>query len=55
MPFEELLDPETGRTRVRLVDTEAEHYRVARDYMIRLEPRTWRTRNTCAVSPGQRT
>jgi 6-phosphofructokinase 1 len=39
VPFDELMDPETGRTRVRLVDTEAEHYRVARDYMIRLEPK----------------
>jgi ATP-dependent phosphofructokinase / diphosphate-dependent phosphofructokinase len=38
VPFEDLLDPETGRTRVRVVDTESEHYRVARDYMIRLEP-----------------
>ena len=37
IPFEELRDPETGRTRVRLVDTQAEHYKVAREYMIRLE------------------
>jgi len=38
LPFEDLKDPETGRTRVRLVDLESEHYRVAREYMIRLEP-----------------
>jgi 6-phosphofructokinase 1 len=37
LPFEDLLDPETGRTRVRLVDIDSLHYRVARDYMIRLE------------------
>ena len=37
IPFEELRDPETGRTRVRLVDIQAEHYKVAREYMIRLE------------------
>ena len=37
LPFEDLRDPETGRTRVRLVDLESEHYRVAREYMIRLE------------------
>jgi 6-phosphofructokinase 1 len=37
LPFEELLDPDTGRTRVRLVDLDSTHYRVARDYMIRLE------------------
>jgi 6-phosphofructokinase len=39
IPFEELRDPATGRTRVRLVDLQSEHYRVARDYMIRLERR----------------
>lgn len=38
LPFEELRDPETGRTRVRLVDLESDHYKVAREYMIRLEP-----------------
>jgi ATP-dependent phosphofructokinase / diphosphate-dependent phosphofructokinase len=38
LPFEDLRDPETGRTRVRLVDRHSEHYRVAREYMIRLEP-----------------
>jgi 6-phosphofructokinase 1 len=37
MPFEELTDQETGRTRIRHVDNCAEHYRVARLYMIRLE------------------
>jgi 6-phosphofructokinase 1 len=38
LPFSDLKDPATGRTRVRLVDTDSEHYRVARDYMIRLTP-----------------
>ncbi len=37
VPFEDLVDPATGRTRIRLVDTRSEHYRVARKYMIRLE------------------
>ena len=37
IPFEELADPATGRTRVRLVNTDSLHYRVARDYMIRIE------------------
>ena len=37
MPFDDLVDKETGATRVRLVDTESVHYRVAREYMIRLE------------------
>ena len=39
VPFTDLRDPNTGRTRIRLVDIESEHYRVARDYMIRLEER----------------
>jgi 6-phosphofructokinase 1 len=37
LPFDELRDPETGRTRVRLVDITGESYIVAREYMIRLE------------------
>jgi len=37
LPFDELRDPETGRTKIRLVDIHSEHYRVAREYMIRLE------------------
>ncbi len=36
--LEELLDPVTGRIRTRLVDVTSEAYRVARDYMVRLEP-----------------
>ncbi len=35
--FKEILDPATGRTRVRLVDIESESYKVGRKYMIRLE------------------
>lgn len=37
IPFDELREPETGRTRVRFVDTGSEGFRVARAYMIRLE------------------
>src|ERR1700722_1892480 len=36
--LEQLLDPATGRIRIRLVDITAESYRVARSYMTRLEP-----------------
>ncbi|MGH7932135.1 MAG: diphosphate--fructose-6-phosphate 1-phosphotransferase [Candidatus Binataceae bacterium] len=36
--LDQLLDPNTGRIRVRLVDTHTESYQVARSYMIRLEP-----------------
>jgi ATP-dependent phosphofructokinase / diphosphate-dependent phosphofructokinase len=35
--LDELLDPATGRIRTRQVDITSEGYRVARDYMVRLE------------------
>jgi 6-phosphofructokinase 1 len=35
--FDELREPGTGRTKIRLVDTQSEGFRVARAYMIRLE------------------
>jgi 6-phosphofructokinase 1 len=38
VPFSEIMDPATGRTRVRLVDVKSESYRVAQQYMIRLQP-----------------
>ncbi|MBM3462763.1 MAG: 6-phosphofructokinase [Armatimonadetes bacterium] len=38
IPFEEIADPTTGRTRIRYVDVRAEVYEVARHYMIRLAP-----------------
>ena len=37
IPFEDLVEPESGRTKVRLVDTPSEAFRVARAFMIRLE------------------
>jgi len=36
IPFEKILDPKTGRTRVRMVDLSSEYYRIARRYMIRV-------------------
>jgi ATP-dependent phosphofructokinase / diphosphate-dependent phosphofructokinase len=36
VPFGQMLDNETGRTRVRLVDTASTRYAIARRYMIRL-------------------
>jgi 6-phosphofructokinase 1 len=38
----ELQDPSTGRVRVRMVDITTESYRVARNYMTRLEPNDFR-------------
>jgi hypothetical protein len=36
IPFNRMLDPATGRTRVRLVDIRSTRYAIARRYMIRL-------------------
>jgi 6-phosphofructokinase 1 len=36
LPFEEVQDTKTGRIKTRMVDVQSEHYRVAREYMIRL-------------------
>ena len=38
LPFKTMLDPATGRTKVRMVDIESEYYKVAREYMARLTP-----------------
>jgi 6-phosphofructokinase 1 len=35
--FDEILDPKTGRTRIRLVDIDTESYEVAEEYMIKLK------------------
>jgi ATP-dependent phosphofructokinase / diphosphate-dependent phosphofructokinase len=37
IPFDALREPDTGRMKVRLVDTHSEGFQVARAYMIRLE------------------
>jgi 6-phosphofructokinase len=42
----ELLDPATGRIRPRTVDIASESYHVARSYMIRLEPRDLKERDS---------
>jgi len=36
IPFDTMIDPETGRTRVRSVDVESTRYKIAKSYMIRL-------------------
>jgi 6-phosphofructokinase 1 len=36
IPFAQLVDPETGRTRIRLVDIHSTRYGIARRYMLRL-------------------
>jgi 6-phosphofructokinase 1 len=37
LPFGSFGDPDTGRVRIRLVNVESSTYRVAREYMIRLD------------------
>jgi 6-phosphofructokinase 1 len=37
IPFEQLIDKETGRARIRLVNIHSERYAIARSYMIRLK------------------
>jgi len=37
VPFAEMLDPATGRTRVRTVDIRSNRYAIARRYMVRLQ------------------
>jgi ATP-dependent phosphofructokinase / diphosphate-dependent phosphofructokinase len=36
IPFADMIDPRTGRTRVRLVDVHSPRYEIAREYMTRL-------------------
>jgi 6-phosphofructokinase 1 len=37
LPLVSFSDPQTGRVRIRLVNIESSSYRVAREYMIRLD------------------
>lgn len=37
LTFDEIRDPETGKTKVRRVNVESVHYRIARGFMMRLE------------------
>ena len=36
IPFTQMVDPITGRAKVRMVDITAQSYQIARQYMIRL-------------------
>ncbi|HST52351.1 MAG TPA: 6-phosphofructokinase [Pyrinomonadaceae bacterium] len=42
VPFDEVIDPATGRGRRRAVDVDTESYRVARDYMVRIGEKDFR-------------
>ena len=59
LDLQDLLDPATGRIRLRLVDVRGETYEVARSYMVRLEasdlvePKLARLSGETALSPEQ--
>ena len=36
IPFKQMVDPATGRAKVRMVDVTAQSYQIARQYMIQL-------------------
>lgn len=38
LQFKDMLDPHTGKAKIRLVDITSEYYRIARQYMTRVEP-----------------
>jgi 6-phosphofructokinase 1 len=38
IPLSEMVDPATGRMRLRMVDIDSDRYKIARTYMIRLKP-----------------
>ncbi len=46
IPYDEILDPETGKFRTRLVDVHSDSYEVARKYMFRLDQEHFDDLNT---------
>ena len=59
IPLAEFLDPETGRTGVRMVDTSSTRYTIAQRYMIRLRqsdmepPAVDALAEVCGISPEE--
>jgi len=53
VPFENMIDPETNRTRIRTVDLGSYSYSVARAYMIRLEKTDFESPATLAALATQ--
>jgi ATP-dependent phosphofructokinase / diphosphate-dependent phosphofructokinase len=49
VPFEDLVDPETGKAKIRPVDMDSATYEVARKYMIRLEPQDFEGDNLSSL------
>ena len=60
IPFADIMDPETGRMKVRMVDIESDRYKIARTYMLRLKPEDFddpreleRVATTAGLTPDQ--
>lgn len=48
VPFAQIMDPVTGRMRVRLVDVSSDRYKIALSYMLRLKPQDFSDRTELA-------
>lgn len=48
VPFEQIVDLSSGRSRVRMVDIHSDRYRIARSYMIRLRREDFDDHHQCA-------
>jgi len=46
IPFDDVRDPVTGRTKIRLVNTDSLQYQIAREYMIRLDKNDFEDRES---------
>jgi 6-phosphofructokinase 1 len=50
IPFKDMIDPKTGKTRIRLVDIKSESYAIAKKYMIRLEKEDLEDKNVKSLA-----
>lgn len=52
LSFKDILDPVSGKAKVRMVDTNSEYYQIARKYMDRLTPEDCSDRNSLSKLAG---
>jgi 6-phosphofructokinase 1 len=48
LPFADIMDPETGRMRVRMVDVHSDRFKIAKNYMLRLKAEDFEDPNQLA-------
>lgn len=48
IPFKDIMDTNTGKMRIRMVDTTSEYFKIAKEYMIRLDKNDFRTAHETA-------